>query len=257
MNKNKENPNWKGGITQKEYFCIDCQKKIHFSTALYRSGRCHSCGLKQYHADHPDCYKGKNAPGYKHGKCCGEKYCIDCDMKINNRATRCRVCNAKNIAKNRQKLTGKNNPNYKTGQCLKQYYCKDCGKKISLLNGLYGTELCHSCSTKIRLANPENHPSYVDGRSFLPYTKEFNESLKEAIRQRDNHICQKCGIAEVDYKVLRGRVLDVHHIDYNKQNCKEENLISLCNTCNIKVNYNRENWIKLFQNLIQKNLLCN
>ena len=35
---------------------------------------------------------------------------------------------------------------------------------------------------------------------------------------------------------------DVHHIYYNKKNCKESNLITLCNDHNTKANYNRNFW---------------
>ena len=40
----------------------------------------------------------------------------------------------------------------------------------------------------------------------------------------------------------------VHHIDYNKQNCKENNLITLCLQCNNRVNSNRNYWKEYFQN---------
>ena len=36
--------------------------------------------------------------------------------------------------------------------------------------------------------------------------------------------------------------LSVHHIDYDKPNCKENNLILLCNICHSKTNYNRNDW---------------
>ena len=36
------------------------------------------------------------------------------------------------------------------------------------------------------------------------------------------------------------KILAIHHIDYNKKNNKEENLITLCRSCNVKVNFNRK-----------------
>lgn len=47
--------------------------------------------------------------------------------------------------------------------------------------------------------------------------------------------------------------LNIHHIDYVKENSDPVNLISLCRSCNAKVNFGRENWTKFFQ---QKLKLC-
>jgi len=75
-----------------------------------------------------------------------------------------------------------------------------------------------------------------------PYSEEWNNYLKEQIRERDGHICQLCFISqdELDTK------LHVHHIDYNKENCNEENLISLCNSCHGKTSQDREQWQSIF-----------
>ena len=44
--------------------------------------------------------------------------------------------------------------------------------------------------------------------------------------------------------------LSIHHIDYNKKNCKEDNLISLCVHCHGLTNKNRNSWINYFKDLI-------
>jgi len=75
------------------------------------------------------------------------------------------------------------------------------------------------------------------GTSFLPYSINWTETLKRAIRERNNYICQIC--SQYGY--------DVHHIDYNKLNCNIKNLITLCRSCHIKTNHNREYWIKYFK----------
>jgi 5-methylcytosine-specific restriction endonuclease McrA len=91
----------------------------------------------------------------------------------------------------------------------------------------------------------KNHSHFIENLD-RQYSLEFSKELKEQIRHRDNHECRLCHTKEEDYY----RKLDIHHIDYNKQNCKKENLISLCNKCNIKVNYNREYWKSFFKELI-------
>jgi len=90
---------------------------------------------------------------------------------------------------------------------------------------------------------------WLDGKSFEPYAKEFNEQLKELIRDRDNYICQKCGVPESELL----RKLAIHHIDYAKKNCLPSNLISLCDSCNGKVNRNRDYWKEYFTDLLKRN----
>ena len=74
------------------------------------------------------------------------------------------------------------------------------------------------------------------GISFEPYSIDWTKTLKQSIRQRDKYICQMCGES--------GKY--VHHIDYDKKNCNSENLITLCNSCHTKTNYNRDYWVDYF-----------
>ncbi len=93
----------------------------------------------------------------------------------------------------------------------------------------------------------ENHPNWLGGKSFEPYSLEFNKSLKRRIRRRDKCVCQLCWRGEKEFK----RKLSIHHIDYNKQNCKDNNLTTLCTSCNNKVNYNRHDWTKHFKEMYE------
>lgn len=104
---------------------------------------------------------------------------------------------------------------------------------------------------KIKMKNRfvgQRNPNYTNGLSNEPYPLEFNKSLKELIRNRDNRKCQLCGCPEVECL----RKLDIHHIDYDKENLDPKNLISLCNKCNSKANANRKYWKKYYQNKIMK-----
>lgn len=82
----------------------------------------------------------------------------------------------------------------------------------------------------------EKHWNWKGGISFEPYSIDWTQTLKKAIRERDKYTCKICG--------LYG--FDVHHIDYNKKNCNSDNLITLCHSCHIKTNYNRNYWQKFF-----------
>ena len=88
--------------------------------------------------------------------------------------------------------------------------------------------------------NGEKHHNWQGGKSFKPYTTDWTKTLRRSIRERDKYVCQFCSKQQGDI------ALDVHHIDYNKKNCSPNNLITLCRTCNVKANFNKEKWIKYF-----------
>ena len=97
----------------------------------------------------------------------------------------------------------------------------------------------------------ENNPNWKNGISFEPYNLNFNEQLKESIRKRDNYTCQNCGMTEEEHLIVYGQVLHVHHIDYDKTNCKESNLVSTCNSCNTRANSNRSYWQEFYTDKIK------
>ncbi len=89
-------------------------------------------------------------------------------------------------------------------------------------------------SVSKRMKTSEN-PWYIDGRCSgenQPYSEDWKESLKAQIRDRDEHVCRLCDKTEAQ----NSKSLDVHHLDYNKENCAWINLISLCMNCHRKTN---------------------
>jgi len=95
----------------------------------------------------------------------------------------------------------------------------------------------------------KNAPNWQGGICRYPDPLGWTKTFKEQIRQRDNYKCQICGCPEVEMY----RKLDVHHIDYDRENLIPDNLISLCLSCHIKTNFNREYWIEL---LMGKTYAC-
>lgn len=87
----------------------------------------------------------------------------------------------------------------------------------------------------------EKNPNFKNWSSLEGYDKKFTKKFKEKIKERDNFNCQYCD-AEI--------TLYIHHIDYNKKNTSFKNCISLCNSCHSETNYNRKEWIKFFQDLL-------
>lgn len=239
------NPNYKN----RETYCIDCGEKVGFGRKRCR--KCYNLFLRVYPELNPICKKGKYLLDY---------FCKDCGKQITKKAGivglgYCRKCVDKyKIYPDR---TGEKNPAYLNGIWTANYYrCIDC--KV-LLSRKTKSERCTSCFQKERLKDPINHPMYgihrygqdapgwKGGISFELYNGDFNTDLKNKIRFRDNYECQICHKKQYELS----RYLDVHHINYNKQNCKEENLISLCPSCHVKTNGNREYWTIVFNNLLR------
>jgi len=100
----------------------------------------------------------------------------------------------------------------------------------------------HTPATIEKMSGEKSH-TWQGGISFEPYPTSWTENLKECIRQRDHYTCQLCDAKQEELK----RRLSVHHIDYDKKNLDPENLISLCLSCHLKTNYNRERWKMVFQ----------
>jgi len=96
------------------------------------------------------------------------------------------------------------------------------------------------------------NPFYIDGRwkndptsIYNLYGGQFTEDLKQIVRTRDMWTCQLCS---------KKRSTHVHHIDCNKLNNIETNLIVLCASCHAKhhhkSNTNFDNQKRLFEEII-------
>lgn len=116
-------------------------------------------------------------------------------------------------------------------------------------NGMLGKK--HSEESKRKMIKShiglflgEKNPAWNGGSSFLPYSPDWTDELKQFIKNRDNNECQN------PYCNGRTKRLDVHHINYNKQDCSQFNLITLCRSCNVKSNTDREEWKRFYKRII-------
>ncbi len=83
------------------------------------------------------------------------------------------------------------------------------------------------------------------------YCSLFSVKLREQVRIRDNHMCQKCGKTQIQQNY---ELLCVHHIHYLKSDCYPD-LITLCRSCNVIANTNRDYWESLFMNKLNERSL--
>lgn len=120
------------------------------------------------------------------------------------------------------------------------------GKFIGKFNHFYGEH--HTLETRKKIREKKlsigawklnKNPKWKGGIKYEKYGMEFDEKLKNFIRERDNFECQLCKNKQTNKK------LDVHHIDENKKNNTIFNLVSLCHHCHITLHNKKILWKKL------------
>ncbi len=144
------------------------------------------------------------------------------------------------------RLQGANNPRWKENS-HETKGCKNCGKAFTIPRRFRQHFCSRDCWIAWLRADSTHVPNWKGGISKLPYPYEFDEILKEQIRERDSRTCQRCGLIETESLEIANRRLSVHHINYIKDDLSRTNLITLCHLCNLKVNANREHWQRFFE----------
>ena len=160
------------------------------------------------------------------------------------RAKVCTYSCRKHSKETRQKLSkansGENHPNHgkKASEETKRKMSKtQAGKTHTEESKLKMSILHKGKGNPMYSMSGELCPSWKGGISQQDYCPVFyDEEYKQDIRDRDGNICLNCGKTEEQ----NGRKLDVHHIDYDKQNCPPKNLVTVCTSCNSQANFERE-----------------
>lgn len=144
--------------------------------------------------------------------------------------------------------SGASNPMFKHGRTAKrEKFCLRCGAKFL---GKEHSECCsRTCSAKLNKgkilagphrdkllafmegprSGPDNH-NWRGGRSYFPYTIGWNRTLSKSIRDRDGNACVTCRST---------KWLVVHHRDLEKTNHDPSNLITMCQTCHVRLHHNK------------------
>lgn len=182
-------------------------------------------------------HKGKigiNSSNWKGGL----PICIDCEKILSSyNSKRCKKCNFKSSEWKencKKRTTGKK----QSQETIQKRVLKNTGKKRTL-------------EQRLRIGDAqrgEKAHNWLGGKSLEGYHKNWTETLKRSIRERDNYICQICDKTQIQELEEIEKKLSVHHIDYNKENCNPKNLITLCFKCHSETNYNREYWVTFFKN---------
>lgn len=129
--------------------------------------------------------------------------------------------------------TGVNNPRYTDGGIL--INCSQCGNLarknkwfIENRQSLFCSPECYAESI-----TGEGSPQWRGG--IADYGDGWTSVKKRAIRDRDNHVCQICGVHESEL----GEKLSVHHIIPHgiSDSHEDDNLVSLCRACHVKAGW--------------------
>jgi len=118
-------------------------------------------------------------------------------------------------------FSGENHQNYKK---VIDRFCDTCNKKLSHKSAT--REYVKHCSKSCAMKGSKS-PSWKGG--VWGYPKDF-ENKRHNIRKRDEYKCQLC------FSQAKGiKSLHVHHIDHNKKNSSDNNLITLCAKCHKRI----------------------
>ena len=159
---------------------------------------------------------------------------------------------------NGNRLRGKLAPH--VGEPKKRRICIVCGKKFEIFSawirksnsrGFCCSRKCADKWHSLRLRKPITRLDilikffeFILGCDNHGYPFNYFK-IRPAIYRRDRGECQVCG--------NKGMVC--HHIDYNRHNNNNRNLIILCNSCHSKTNHNRNYWQSYFTDNFQQ-LAC-
>lgn len=109
--------------------------------------------------------------------------------------------------------------------------CTVCGKQRDLERRIFEKyPQPYKCIRCNKPKGPDNH-KWRGGEGHKGYADNWTNELKKQIRARDNHKCRVCDSPQ------QNRKLSVHHIDYNKKNISEHNLITLCISCHASTSH--------------------
>lgn len=185
---------------------------------------------------------GDKNPNWKGGKI--EKVCSVCgrQYQVKRANSSSRFCSLQCVGISQRGKT----VNRELKRVLK--ICCVCGSSFSVFLSHEKRHKCCSkqCSNIMRssLMKGEGNPNWSGGLSRLPYPWDFRETSKRVI-ERDGFTCQNPGCDGTDKR------LTTHHINYDKQDCRQENLICLCSSCNSKANFSRHKWQKFYESLMK------
>lgn len=267
------------GNPRPRYVCkCDCGNECVSVAATLKSGHVRSCGCLQ--REIASIRRSDDLTGQRFGrwivieqsydippkycKCqcdCGNIKLVRRDGLLNGASQSC-GCLHREILSETEDLSGKifgrltvlGRSDKRHGDKKIKWRCLcECGNirnvwSISLKHGITKSCGCYNREKGFTVSGEKNY-RWRGGRSNDPYPREWTLELKRTIRNRDDH---KCQYPDCEYDDTKEKMkLHVHHIDGNKKNCENDNLISLCKSHHMKIeSTSARNWEYYFHQII-------
>lgn len=165
------------------------------------------------------------------------KWCVHCGLLLEQwqsesrqafkaRKTCSYDCAYKQAGKTRRISERATIPGKPCAICGELFYCRDNEEPWA-----FGRR--KTCSWECRYESVAKTGRSGEDRA-TPYPMEWNRALRDRIRDRDGRRCAFCDSTDRP---------NVHHVDYSKNNCRPENLLTLCPSCHAKTtNGDRSYW---------------
>jgi len=162
------------------------------------------------------------------------KKCQNSFLSRNNNKYCCLICSS-------DSKIGNKNP-AKRIEVRKKISKSKMGQKLGIKRPNHSKWMIENCPMKKPEISQkfigENNPNWKGGISCEPYCDVWlDKDFKEAIKERDGYQCLNPTCNKTSNR------LSSHHINYIKKDCRPENLITLCVSCNSKANKDRK-WHK-------------
>lgn len=173
-----------------------------------------------------------------------KKYCVVCRSLLGGKYQK-RFCscscaakynNTKRVVSNKTKIKisealRKNNVtlSVKQQKTVKERFCKTCGKKLLYRQAMY-------CSNKCNMDNKQQkYEKYIsdwkNGNEDGVYSDYgVDKRIRRYLHEKYNSKCQICGWGELNLNTNKVP-LQIHHLDGDCTNNKEDNLQLLCPNC--------------------------
>lgn len=145
--------------------------------------------------------------------------CLNCGKQLDWEHRDCKYCSHSCAA-------SINNKNVQRNRIKSDRFCKNCGKRLNVNHKVYCSQEC-----QIKFEQSEYINRWKQGLEDGVSGKfQISDRIRRYLMDKYNCSCQECGWNKV-HPITSNVPLQIHHIDGDATNNKEENLQLLCPNC--------------------------